>query len=53
MERHVRSPRIVHLSWGRLEVEGYPTFKDAKLYPGARPGRGTCPASNLLTWRSC
>ena len=34
MERHVRSPRIVHLSWGRLEVEGHPTFKDAKLFPG-------------------
>lgn len=37
MERQARSPRIVHLSWGHLEVEGYPTFKDAKLYPdGAR-----------------
>ncbi|NIN69705.1 MAG: hypothetical protein GTO63_34485 [Anaerolineae bacterium] len=34
MERHVHSPRIVHLSWGRLEIEGHPTFKDAKLYPG-------------------
>jgi hypothetical protein len=34
MERHVRSPRIVNLSWGRLEIEGYPTFKDAKLFPG-------------------
>ncbi len=29
-----RSPRIAHLSWGRLEVEGYPPFKDAKVYPG-------------------
>ena len=28
------SPRILHLSWGRLEVEGHPPFKDAKLYPG-------------------
>lgn len=29
------SPRITHLSWGRLDVEnrGEP-FKDAKLYPG-------------------
>jgi hypothetical protein len=29
-----RSPRILHLSWGRLEVEGLGAFKDAKLYPG-------------------
>lgn len=28
------SPRIAHLSWGRLEVEGFPPFKDAKVYPG-------------------
>ncbi len=28
------SPRIAHLSWGRLEVEGEGSFKDAKLYPG-------------------
>jgi hypothetical protein len=28
------SPRISHLSWGRLEVEGQGAFKDAKLYPG-------------------
>ena len=28
------SPRIAHLSWGRLEVEGYPAFKDAKVFPG-------------------
>jgi len=32
--KHVRSPYIVHLSWGHLEVEGHPIFKDAKLYPG-------------------
>lgn len=30
-----RSPRITHLSWGRLEVEGIAArFKDAKLFPG-------------------
>jgi hypothetical protein len=29
-----RSPRILHLSWGRIEVEGRGAFKDAKLYPG-------------------
>ena len=29
------SPRITHLSWGRLEVEGYfKHFKDVKLFPG-------------------
>lgn len=29
-----QSPRIVDLSWGRLEVAGRGAFKDAKLYPG-------------------
>jgi len=30
-----RSPRIKHVSWGRLEVEGEAeTYKDAKLFPG-------------------
>jgi hypothetical protein len=30
-----RSPRITHLSWGRLEIDGYAEpFKDAKLFPG-------------------
>jgi len=29
------SPRITHISWGTLEVEGRDRpFKDAKLYPG-------------------
>jgi hypothetical protein len=28
------SPRIVHFSWGRIEVEGHPPFKDAKVFPG-------------------
>jgi hypothetical protein len=28
------SPRISHLSWGRIEVEGYPPFKDVKIFPG-------------------
>jgi hypothetical protein len=29
------SPRIKHVSWGRLEVEGNAEpYKDAKLYPG-------------------
>jgi len=34
MEGSTRSPRITHLSWGRLEVEGRAAFKDAKLFPG-------------------
>jgi hypothetical protein len=29
-----RSPRILHLSWGRLEVEGLGPGRDFKLYPG-------------------
>ena len=28
------SPRISHLSWGHVEVEGHPLFKDAKIFPG-------------------
>ena len=35
MEQETRSPRIVHLSWGRLDAEDEDTpFKDAKLFPG-------------------
>jgi hypothetical protein len=35
MEQEARSPRVTHLSWGRLEVEGVDGFlKDAKLFPG-------------------
>ena len=34
MKESIKSPRITHLSWGRVEVEGYRPFKDAKLYPG-------------------
>ncbi len=31
----ISSPRITHISWGRIEVEGQPhAFKDAKLFPG-------------------
>jgi hypothetical protein len=29
-----RSPRILDLSWGRMEVEGLGVGKDFKLYPG-------------------
>jgi hypothetical protein len=34
MERPARSPRITHVSWGRMEVEGIGVGKDFKLYPG-------------------
>ena len=34
MEQHTRSQRIARVSWGQLVVEGYPIFKDAKLFPG-------------------
>ena len=35
MDQEVRSPKVTHLSWGRLEVEGGDdAFKDAKLFPG-------------------
>ena len=35
METCNRSPRINHVSWGRLEVEGEAEpYKDAKLFPG-------------------
>jgi hypothetical protein len=34
-EQETNSPKITHLSWGRLEVEGQSSpFKDAKLFPG-------------------
>jgi hypothetical protein len=29
-----RSPRITHVSWGRMEVEDVGSGKDFKLYPG-------------------
>ena len=35
MQTSNRSPRIRHVSWGRLEVEGESEpYKDAKLFPG-------------------
>jgi hypothetical protein len=33
MNLDVHSPRITHLSWGRLETDSG-VFKDARLYPG-------------------
>lgn len=34
MDQKPQSPRISHVAWGRLEVDGRGAFKDAKLYPG-------------------
>ena len=35
MEQKPHSPRVTHLAWGRLEVEGQDTpFKDVRLFPG-------------------
>jgi len=33
-QAELKSPRIAHLSWGHLEVEGLTPFKDAKVFPG-------------------
>jgi hypothetical protein len=33
MEQEARSPKVIDVYWGRLEVEDGP-FKDAKLFPG-------------------
>ena len=33
-DKHRRSPRITHASWGRIDVEGVGTGRDFKLYPG-------------------
>jgi hypothetical protein len=35
MDNRNKSPRIDHVSWGRLEVQGQTEpYKDAKLFPG-------------------
>ena len=34
MSDGMRSPRILAVSWGRMEVEGIGAGKDFKLYPG-------------------
>jgi len=34
MQNGAHSPYILKVSWGRLEVEGHTTFKDAKVFPG-------------------
>jgi hypothetical protein len=38
-EQESHSPKVTHLSWGHLEVEGQDApFKDAKLFPGGARG---------------
>jgi hypothetical protein len=35
MANSEKAPKITHLSWGKVQVEGYNnSFKDVKLYPG-------------------
>src|SRR5438874_9882284 len=29
-----QSPRITHISWGRMEIDGFGSGRDFKLYPG-------------------
>ena len=33
-ERRKPSPRIANVVWGRIDVEGIGTFRDAKVFPG-------------------
>ncbi len=33
-KRDGRSPRIKRLVWGRIDVEGFGAFRDAKVFPG-------------------
>jgi hypothetical protein len=33
-QRERRSPRIMMLAWGRIEIEGVGKFRDAKVFPG-------------------
>ncbi|HDN25632.1 MAG TPA: hypothetical protein ENG03_00765 [Thioploca sp.] len=34
MKPHIHSPRITHLCWGKIEIEGQQHLKDAKCFPG-------------------
>ena len=34
MSENLRSPRIEHISWGHIQVDGLGEGKDFKLYPG-------------------
>lgn len=34
MQDERRHPRVSSVSWGRVEVDGYGVFKDARIHPG-------------------
>jgi len=51
MQTVARSPRISHISWGRLEVEGHPPFKDAKAACSTRPVEGAAISSCLVGYQ--
>ena len=34
MSQKAKSPRVTHVSWGRMEVQGIGKARDFKLYPG-------------------
>lgn len=34
MNKTGKPPMILHISWGRIEVEGHGAFKDVKIFPG-------------------
>jgi hypothetical protein len=53
------STRIARLAWGRIEVEGCPPFKDAKIFPaehesgiGAKLGHAMCRAFSPQTFKN-
>ncbi|MDP8972009.1 MAG: Mth938-like domain-containing protein [Actinomycetota bacterium] len=64
MKQETSSPLVTHLSWGRLQVEGWDgQFKDAKLFPGGarewdwsetgtshEPGIQPADVEELLDW---
>ena len=33
-QAELESRRILQLSWGHIEFEGHPPFKDTKVFPG-------------------
>lgn len=34
MDEYPSSPRVTALAWGRIDVDGLGSFRDAKLFPG-------------------
>ena len=59
MNQREPSPKIVSLSWGRIEVQRLGVHNDVKLYPGGgrdwdwtETGNRHVPASSQPTWRN-